>query len=122
MLIEHFRLGPSSPPLAHQPLPTAPEPHRVTVVLPRARVAADSEPRLRQLVDSWLPAHVCARLVFIEAGIVIGRQSLLGIDTLLGGLGPQPLGHGRAGLDLSSASPPSGGVMSTCLPSGVQHD
>jgi hypothetical protein len=42
-------------------------------------------------------------LRLIEPGIVIGCQSLLGVDTLLQGSCPEPPGFGRAGLNLASA-------------------
>lgn len=107
MLVEHFRLGPGAPPLARDLLPQAPEPHRLTIVLPRARVAADAETRLARLVDGWLPAHVSARLCYVDTGMILGCQSLLGIDTLLSGSCPAPTGTGRAGIDFATAHPPA---------------
>jgi hypothetical protein len=121
MLIEHFRLGPESPPLAHVPLPRHPEPHRVTIVLPRAWVPAKDESRLQRLVDRWLPAHVGARLVFVDPGLTIGQQSLLGVDTLLGGSDARPLGQGRLGLDLSTRPAAAGAVVRPSTFKGADH-
>lgn len=121
MLIEHFRLGPDSPPLAHVPLPTSPEPHRVTVVLPRARVAPGDEAVLHKLMDRWLPAHVRADLVFIAPGLVIGCQSLLGIDTLLGGDAPEPVGDARLGIDFATRPPQPGLTLHSGMTIGESH-
>ncbi|MGD9749810.1 MAG: phage tail protein [Acidimicrobiia bacterium] len=121
MLIEHFRLGPESPPLAHEPLPRQPEPHRLTIVLPRAWVPPDAETRLQRMVDRWLPAHVGARIAFVEPGLVIGRQSLLGIDTVLSGSEPRPLGQGRLGLDLSTRPVAGGAVLRPSTFKGADH-
>jgi phage tail-like protein len=103
MVIEHFRLGPGAPPVGMEPLPQAAEPHRMTLVLPRARVPDVAEARLMRLIEAWAPAHVAVTLRLIEPGIVIGCQSLLGVDTLLQGSCPEPPGFGRAGLNLATA-------------------
>lgn len=121
MVIEHFRLGPGAPPLAHVPLPQAAEAHRLTIVLPRARVAPEAEARLARLIDGWLPAHVTAALRYVQPGMVIGRQSLLGVDTLLSGDRPAPLGLGRAGIDLAAAPPPARGPVHLHHTLGGRH-
>ena len=64
-----------------------------------------TETRLRRLIDQWTPAHVSTELRLIDPGFVIGAQSLLGVDTLLSGSCPEPLGRGRAGLTLATARP-----------------
>ena len=101
-IVEHFRLGPTPPPIGHVPLPMGPDAHRLTIILPRASVPAEQEARLRRLIDGWLPAHVGYDLRFIEPGLVVGHQSTPGLDTYLGISGGQPLGAGRAGLDFST--------------------
>ncbi|HMR48211.1 MAG TPA: phage tail protein [Arachnia sp.] len=126
IVIEHFHLGPDAPPVGGVPLPTEPEAHRMTIVVPRSRVPDDDDARrrLHRLVDGWIPAHTTACLRLVDSGVVLGHQSLLGVDTLLSGSGPEPLDRGRAGIDLATVPPTRGPRPSDYLladPSGGHH-
>ena len=106
VIIEHFRLRDyaarrdiGDPPgpyyLAGAPLdPHVGEiAHHFTLVLPQ-KAAADVEAlqTLRQLIDAQKPAHTRYQIRPVSPGIVIGCQSTIGVDMLLGSPPPRPLG------------------------------
>lgn len=106
-VIEHFRLtGPLS--VGGEPLEAAAPAHAFTVVLPASAVPDDAAlGQLGRVMAAAVPAHTRVDLRLIEPGIAIGRQSTLGVDMLIGGSGPAPLGAGRLGEDLVfPAGPP----------------
>jgi phage tail-like protein len=99
-VIERFRV---SAPLwiGGQPLEAAEPTHAVTIVLPTSVVPDDDARRLLdKVIAAAAPAHVRVDLRLIRPGIAIGRQSTLGVDMLIGSLGPAPLAAGRLGADL----------------------
>lgn len=109
VLIEGFRLrdylaGDAVAALPHGivrvggvPLTTPPDDrgfaHRFYVAVPDA-VAKGSEARdtLQRLVDRFRPAHTTWSLITIGAGVRVGCQSMIGVDTLVGTYPSEPLG------------------------------
>jgi phage tail-like protein len=72
--------------------------HHFTVVLPAAAVPDDvALATLRQLVEAQKPAHTAFQVRLVEAGIRIGCQSTVGVDTLVGEYPAAPLGELRLG-------------------------
>jgi phage tail-like protein len=91
-VIEHFRL--SGPPwIGGEPLDIAAPAHAFTVVLPASAVPDDAAlSQLGRVIAAAIPAHTRVGLRLIQPGIAVGRQSTLGVDMLIGDLGPAPLG------------------------------
>lgn len=120
-VIEHYRVptGPDVPSVGGQPLDATPRAHGCTVVLPD-RVAPDdaARARLERLVAEHIPGHVRFRLRLVPAGVAVGRQSTVGVDTLLGSPSSGALGSGRLGLDLATDAGPRTAVT---LPSSLSH-
>ncbi len=112
-IVENWALGPDAPTAGHVPMPTEPEPHKITIFLPRALVPTDQETRLSRLIGGWCPAHVDYDLRFLEPGLIIGSQSIPGVDAYLGASTAQPLGIGRAGIDLGISHAPRGTHFNT---------
>lgn len=104
-VIEHFRLAPDAPPVGREPLPAPGAAHRCTIVLPES-VAPNARERqeLEQLLAAQLPAHVRVEVRYIRPGIVVGAQSTIAVDTLLGGSPAGALGTAQLGIDTSFGS------------------
>ncbi|GAA1865395.1 hypothetical protein GCM10009715_10690 [Paeniglutamicibacter psychrophenolicus] len=107
-VIEHFRVDAANPPhIGRLPLDATPTAHACTIVLPLA-VAGSAAKReaLAGLLAGHLPAHVRASVRYIRPGIVVGRQSCVGVDTLLDALPDTSLGSGALGEDAATAAGP----------------
>ncbi|WP_461635591.1 phage tail protein [Glutamicibacter soli] len=106
-VIEHFRLTDQAPPVGRAPLPAPGAAHRCTVVLPES-AAPDAAQRqeLSRLLDAHLPAHVRAEVRYIRPGIVIGAQSSIAVDTLLGGAPHGALGTAQLAIDTHLCTEP----------------
>lgn len=104
-ILEHFRLRERADPLwlGGVPLaPTAPA-HAFTVVLPASAAPTEaSRAMLAAIIEAQKPAHARAELRLIAPGMRVGRQALLGVDTLLGPDDGAPLGDGRLGQDFQT--------------------
>ncbi len=104
-IIEHFRLRGRAEPLWLGGVPLAPAPpaHAFTIALP-ASAAPDEAARaaLERIIEAQKPAHTRAALRLIAPGMRVGRQALIGVDTLLGPDDGAPLGLGRLGQDLQT--------------------
>jgi phage tail-like protein len=96
-VIEHFRVKEPIFIAGVRLAPTAPA-HAFTIVLP-AIAASDAVARARldRVIAAAIPAHARYDLRLVEPGITIGRQSTLGIDTIVGSVRPQPLGEATLG-------------------------
>lgn len=124
LVIEHFRLRdrPASPPLYVGGFPLQPAAadcaHRFTIVMPRAFVR--DEVQLEALLEAQKPAHTIAELRLVEPGFRIGRQSAIGVDTLIGSapLLPLGLGHLAQSFATTSGGPPKIGASYLCPPGG----
>jgi hypothetical protein len=104
-VIEHFRLPDRPVPIAGEPLAAPPTAHTCTLVLPAVAVPdAAARTRIERLVADHTPAHVRVELRLVPAGITVGRQSTVGVDTLLGPPSSGVLGAGRLGADLVTAA------------------
>lgn len=100
VVIEHFRLSELSPPVGRSPLPAPGAAHRCTIVLPESAVPGPEQQReLSGLLAAQLPAHVRAEVRYIRPGIVIGAQSSIAVDTLLGGAPHGALGAAQLGIE-----------------------
>jgi phage tail-like protein len=113
-IIEHFRVKTgSNPSIGGLPLDLSGVAHSATIVLPH-HVAPDSEAqaRLEKLIAKNAPAHVRINLRFFDAGIAIGTQSTIGIDTVVGSLDPQALGRAQSGLTLVTDAALQSGIAS----------
>lgn len=109
-VIEHFRLRDAEAPpmLGGAEVETGTPAHSFTIVLPAAVVPdAAAEARLDRLIRAQVPAHARYHLRLFDAGIRIGSQSSIGVDTLVGSLRPGPLGEGRLGEGFSTSGPPA---------------
>lgn len=123
-IIEHFRLRgrPALPPLFIGGLPLNPAPaalaHTFTVVMPRASVADVAQ--LERLIEAQKPAHTIASLRLVDPSFRIGRQSSIGVDTLIGSAPALPLGLGHLaqGLGTAAGGPPALGAAYLSLPGG----
>jgi phage tail-like protein len=113
-IIEHFRMPTEGPMpfVGGAPLDATPVAHTCTIVLPE-RVVPDeaARARLTRLVDEHIPGHVHYRLRLVPAGVAVGRQSTVGVDTLLGGSSSAGLGADRLGRDLITAGGPRAAVV-----------
>jgi phage tail-like protein len=126
-VIEHFRLPPGTPPpVGGRPLDPVPAAHGCTIVLPERTVPDESaRARIEQLITEHIPAHVRFHLRLVPAGVAVGRQSTVGVDTLLGRRSTGALGEGALGDDLVTAGPPVDGPLVPGILSphpGVSHD
>ncbi|HEX8127039.1 MAG TPA: phage tail protein [Allosphingosinicella sp.] len=123
-IIEHFRLRgrPAAPPLFVGGLPLSPAPaelaHNFTIVMPRAFVADPA--LLERLIEAQKPAHTVASLRLVEPSFRIGRQSSIGVDTLIGSAPALPLGLGHLaqGLGTAGGGPPVLGAAYLSHPGG----
>jgi phage tail-like protein len=123
-IIEHFRLRgrPAAPPLFIGGLPLDPAPaalaHNFTIVMPRAFVADAAQ--LERLIEAQKPAHTIASLRLVDPSFRIGRQSSIGVDTLIGSAPALPLGVGHLaqGLGTASGGPPALGAAYLSFPGG----
>ena len=123
-IIEHFRVPDGDHYVGGELLDATPAAHGCTVVLPH-RVAPDAaaQARLERLVAAHLPGHVHARVLFVHAGVAVGRASTVGVDTLLGTPSDRSLGSARLGLDLTTARGPRSAVTLHSLSHhGDSHD
>jgi phage tail-like protein len=104
-IIEHFRLPAGNPvPIGGELLDPAPLAHGCTIVLPERAVPDDAaRARVEQLIAAHAPGHVHCRLRLIPAGVAVGRQSTVGVDTLLGRPSSGALGAARLGDDFATA-------------------
>ncbi|MEV4351505.1 phage tail protein [Actinoplanes sp. NPDC049596] len=113
-VIEHFRVppGPVLPYIGGEPLDATPRAHGCTVVLPD-RVAPDTaaRARLERLIAAHMPGHVRWRLRLVPAGVVVGRQSSVGVDTLVGSPTSGALGEAALGRDLTTGRGPRAAVV-----------
>jgi len=113
-VIEHYRLAdlPSSPVIGGTELPSANLAHGFTIVLPQISADTPDElARLNRLIAASIPAHTHYNLILIHPGITIGRQSTVGVDTLLGSFDPAPLGTAQLGNDFSTLGPSISGPL-----------
>jgi hypothetical protein len=121
-VIEHHRVPTdgTTPYIGGEPLDATPAAHGCTIVLPERVVPDDAaRARLLQLIDAHIPGHVRYRLRLVPAGVAVGRQSTVGIDTLLGGSSSPGLGRARLGRDLTTAGGPrAAAVPGSPLPPG----
>jgi len=103
-IIEHYRLADGlAPMIGGSPLDVAPAAHSATIVLPRSAVADDiARNRLLRLIAKNAPAHVRISLRLVDPGIVLGTQSTIGVDMLIGSAAPKGLGLAHLGLDFST--------------------
>lgn len=68
------------------------------MVAPRAVIGDDTaRAALVDLVEAFKPAHTAWQLIDIDAGLRIGCQSTIGVDTLLSGYPSEPLGEMHLG-------------------------
>jgi phage tail-like protein len=113
-IIEHHRIpsGGDAPYIGGEPLDATPVAHGCTIVLP-ARVAPDdaARARLERLITAHVPGHVRFRLRLVPAGVAVGRQSTVGVDTLVGVPSSGALGDARLGSDLATAGGPRAAVV-----------
>ncbi len=112
-IIEHHRVPTDETSyIGGEPLDATPTAHGCTIVLPE-RVVPDEAARARlvRLIDGHIPGHVRYRLRLVPAGIAVGRQSTVGVDTLLGGSASLGLGAARLGRDLITAGGPRSAIV-----------
>ena len=89
-----------------EPLVEGDTAHCFTVVVPEAAVPdEDARETLVRLVDAYRPAHTDWRLIVARPGLRVGCQSMIGVDTLLGGTPSAPLGEARLGQTAITAPP-----------------
>ena len=80
--------------------------HRFRVFVPSAWVAtAEREQQLQRAIASMQPAHTSGRLELVAARMQIGRQSTVGLDTIIGPI-PHPRLSTRAPTTAPSGLPP----------------
>jgi phage tail-like protein len=122
-VIEHFRLPAEPFPVGGEPLDAPQAAHTATLVLPAAAAPDDAaRARLEQLVAEHAPAHARILLRLVPAGVTVGRQATVGVDTLLGAPSSGALGEARLGGDLATAPPrPEGLVPAPSLPAPPPH-
>lgn len=104
-VIEHFRLAGRDEPLliGGAVLDPGTPAHAFTIVMPAHLVAEPgSRAVLERLIAANVPAHARWQLRLTEPGVVVGRQSTLGVDMLLAGPGGDALGAGRLGATLAT--------------------
>lgn len=104
-IIEHFRVPVDAKlPIGRELLRDPGAAHQCTLVLPASAVSTPADRRaLEELLAAHLPAHVRCRVRYIRPGVVIGAQSSLGVDMLLGGPPTPELGAGELGADAATA-------------------
>lgn len=110
-IIEHFRLPANGDPVfvGGEDLNAGRREHRMTILLPAEHLAAEDDRRvINRLIAGQLPAHVSYQLLPIETALTIGRQSTLGVDTLIGARAPEGLGDARLGETFGPAPLPAG--------------
>lgn len=79
--------------------------HQFRVFLPGAWVrTATQETMLRRAIEAQKPAHTSCELELVEAHFVVGQQSTVGLDTILGALPEMRVGCG-AGDDAAPSLP-----------------
>lgn len=111
-IIEHFRLPEGPVMVGGEPLERTSVSHTCTLVLPDAVVPdATAHTRLERLIAEHAPAHVCVHLRLVTAGVAVGRQATIGVDTLLGGHPSGALGRSRLGAGLATAPPRPRGLV-----------
>jgi phage tail-like protein len=123
-IIEHFRLRnrPAAPPLFIAGFPLSPASsdlaHNFTIVMPRAAVTDVAQ--LERLIAAQKPAHTIAALRLVDSSFRIGRQSSIGVDTLIGSAPALPLGLGHLaqGLGTTAGGPPALGAAYLSHPGG----
>lgn len=92
--------------------------HSFTVVLPAHTIAdSDTRGRVRRLIAASIPAHTRFQIRPVEPGVTVAAQSTIGVDTLLGDLGPQGLGSARNDLTFTTSGPESPDI--TCGSTGA---
>lgn len=71
--------------------------HRFTVFVYRDEVPDRQKlDQLRRVIDREKPAHAAYEICIIEPRVRVGVQSVIGIDTVLGGASPEPTPLGEA--------------------------
>lgn len=72
--------------------------HRVRIFVPAAFLRdQDALDAFERAIRREKPAHVAHKLHRVRAGVIVGRQSTLGLDTILGDRKPLRLGDGAPG-------------------------
>jgi phage tail-like protein len=101
--------------------------YQFSVTLPRAQASTPAAlAAVRELVEREKPAHTSYQLCFVDPGIRVGYQALLGVDTIVGGGPPSASRLGEAtGTALVLGGEPAGRIggsrvgVSTRLASGT---
>lgn len=115
-IIEHYRVA-ADVHIGGEPLEATPVAHGCTVVLPERVVPDDdARTRLERLIADHVPAHVRTRLLVVPAGITVGCQSTVGVDTLVASDFPGVLGTARLGRALTLAGGPRTALTSALSP------
>jgi phage tail-like protein len=122
-IIEHYRVTGADDGrvryIGGEPLDATPVAHSCTIVLPERVAAGDAaRAQLERLITEHIPGHVRFRVRLVPAGVTVGRQSTVGVDTLLGSPSPRALGVARLGRDLTTAAGPRSAVV---LGSSLSH-
>lgn len=58
--------------------------HRFSVVLPGARLSATDRRSVDRIIEAAKPAHTLAQVVEGDGRLIIGKQSFVGVDTVVG--------------------------------------
>ena len=103
--------------------------YQFSVTLPRAQASTPAAlAAVFELVEREKPAHTSYQLCFVDPGIRVGFQALLGVDTIVGGGPPAASRLGEAtGSALVLGGEPAGRIggsrvgMSTRIASGTAH-
>ena len=122
-VIEHFHVpvaaDGTTPFIGGQPLDASPVAHGCTIVLPERVVPDEDERRrLERLVAEHIPGHVRFHLRLVPAGVAVGRQSTVGVDTLLGTPTSAVLGQARLGQLVTPPGARDAVVIGHSLPHG----